>query len=122
MVVEVGLVDPRVDALQRVDDRRVGVRVLVVALDDHAAAGRQVGLAEALRGDRAADELDRDRVAGARGGAHVAGDERVDVAGDEDDVLDLLVADVGQQLLALLRVALPAVEAEVGAAEDLASA
>jgi hypothetical protein len=34
----------------------------------------------------------------------------VDVAGEEDDVLDLAVADVDEQLLALLRVALPVVE------------
>ena len=95
----------------------VGVRALVVALDDHAVAGRQVGLAQARGGDRPADELDRDRIAGARGRAHVAGDERVDVAGHEDDVLDLAIADVREQVLALLRVAVPAVEAEERAAQ-----
>ena len=90
----------------------------VVALDRDPAARVERRLAQRLRGDRAADQLGGDR--GARravAGAHVAGDERVDVAGDEDHVLDLLVADVGQQLLALLRVADPRVVGVVGAAE-----
>ena len=72
-----------------------------------------------LRGDRAADELERDRLAEPALGPHVAGDERVDVAGDEDDVADPLAVDVGEQLLALGGVALPRVELVVGAAEHL---
>jgi hypothetical protein len=40
----------------------------------------------------------------------------VDVAGDEHHVLDLAGADVLEQLLALLRVALPAVELVQGLA------
>ena len=50
---------------------------------------------------------------------HVAGDERVDVARDEDDVVDPLVLDVREQLLALTLIALPGVERVVGVAEDL---
>src|SRR3954447_17584461 len=107
VVVEVRRLHPGVDPAQRLDDPGVGVRVLIVALQGQAVPGRDVALAEPLRGDRARDELDRDRVAVAHVGAHVAGDEGVDVAREEDDVRDVVVADVRRQLLALARVALP---------------
>src|SRR4051794_7959553 len=119
VVVEVGLVDPRVDAAQRVDDRRRRVRVLVVAGDDHAAPRGQVDLPQALGGDRAGDELRRRRLTLAHLSARLAGDERVDVAGDEHDVLDVVLEDVLEQVLALARVALPAVVGVVRAAQDL---
>ena len=77
-----------------------------------------VGLAGRRRADRARRELDRDRRAGAHLRVDVARHRRVDVAGDEDDVLDLLRGQVGQQLLALARIALPRVEALVLAVVD----
>src|SRR3954469_21338316 len=113
VVVEVGRLHPRVERLQAVDHRLRRVRVPVVALDHDAAAEIQVGLAQAGRRDRAAHELQRDRLPVAVLSAHVAGHERVDVAGDEHDVLDALGLDVGQQFLALGVVALPGVEAQI---------
>src|SRR4051812_34529587 len=105
VVVQVGLVGPRVEAAQEVDDRRGRGRVAVVAGQEPRLA-----FADAARGDRAADELDRDRLADAEVRAHVTGDERVDVAGDEDDVLDPVALDELQELLALDGIALPRVE------------
>ena len=70
-------------------------------------------LAEPLGGDRAADELRGRRHLVVVVHAHVARDERVDVAGEEGDVLDVLRLDELEQLTALARVALPRVEPDV---------
>ena len=112
MVVELGVDGPRVGRLEQVDDRLGRVRVVRVGAGQDAAAA----LAQARRRDRAAHELGRDRLLVVLVDSHVAGHERVDVAGDEHHVLDLLAAQVLQQLVALARIALPGVEADVVAA------
>src|SRR3954454_14685171 len=114
VVVEVGLVGPRVQAAQERDEVRIGRRVGVVARQE-----ARLALADAARGDRSADELERDRVADAEVRPDVAGDERVDVAGDEHDVLDAVGLDEAEQLLALGGIALPAVELRERAGGEL---
>src|SRR3954447_9003824 len=114
VVVEVGLVGPRIQAAQGVDEVRIGRRVGVVAGQKPRRA-----LADAARGDRPADELDRHRVADAEVRPDVAGDERVDVAGDEHDVLDAVGLDEAERLLALGGIALAAVEPRERAVGEL---
>ena len=112
VVVELGVDRPWVGRLEQVDDRLGRVRVVRVGAGQDAAAT----LPQARRRDRAAHELGRDRLLVVLVDAHVTGHERVDVAGDEHHVLDLLAAQVLQQLVALARIALPGVEADVVAA------
>ena len=114
MVVEVGLVDPRVDGAQRVDDRRRRVRVGVVALEHQAAAGvgRSVSPrdCDVIEPPTNSSATDSPRLLAVR--TSPAMNVWMSPVMKTTSLMPVGL-DVGEQLLALGRVALPVVEAVV---------
>ena len=103
VVVEVEVLQVRVVRLERSPRRRCS-----------SYAGRAGDVLEVAGGHRGADELDADRVprpgVGRLVGRQVARPAGVDVAGDEDGVGDAVVAQVLEQLPAVVGVAVPLVD------------